>query len=92
VNRDTPPSALPALTADLLRDSSLLVDNLFADLWQQVGMKTLLSRAGFRKRSGRSMPELVYCLVLWVWLKADSLRLFARESLHTFSGAENDAL
>ena len=92
MNRDTPQLALPALTADLLRDSSLLVDHLFADLWQQVGMKTLLSRAGFRKRSGTSMPELVYCLMLWVWLKAGSLRLFARESLHTFSGAEKDAL
>jgi DDE superfamily endonuclease len=92
MNRDTPQSALPALTADLLRDSSLLVDNLFADLWQQVGMKTLLNRAGFSKRSGTPMPELVYCLVLWVWLKAGSLRLFARESLHTFSRAEKDAL
>ncbi|HUL10788.1 MAG TPA: transposase [Methylococcaceae bacterium] len=92
MNRDTTPMALPALTADLLRDSGLLVDNLFADLWKQVGMKTLLNRAGFSKRSGTPIHELVYCLVLWVWLKAGSLGLFARESLQTFSWAEKDAL
>ena len=92
MNRDTSPLALPALTADLLRDSGLLVDNLFADLWKQVGMKTLLNRVGFIKRSGTPMHELVYCLVLWVCLKAGSLGLFARESLQTFSEAEKDAL
>jgi len=58
-----------ALTVDVLWDSDLLVDNLFADLWKQVGMKTLLNRAGFSQRSGTPMAELMYCLVLWVWLK-----------------------
>jgi SRSO17 transposase len=92
MNRGTTPLALPDLTADLLRDNGLLVDNLFADLWKRVGMKTLLNQAGFSKRSGTPMHELVYCLVLWVWLKAGSLGLFARESLQTFSQAEKDAL
>lgn len=92
MNRDTKPKELPALTADLLRDNGLLVDNLFADLWKQVGMKTRLNRAGFRKRSGTPVHELVYCLMLWVWLKVDSIGLFARESLQTFSSAEKDAL
>ena len=92
MNRDTTQLALPPLTADLLRDSGLLVDNLFADLWKQVGMKTLLNRAGFTKRSGTPIHELVYCPVLWVWLKAGSLGMFARESLQTFSQAEKDAL
>jgi SRSO17 transposase len=92
MNRGTTPLALPDLTADLLRDNGLLVDNLFADLWKRVDMKTLLNRAGFSKRSGTPMHELVYCLVLWVWLKAGSLGLFARESLQTFSQAEKDAL
>jgi len=92
VNRDTTHMVLPALTADLLRDSGLLVDNLFADLWKQVGMKTLLNRARFTKRSGTPIHELVYCLILWVWLKTGSLGLFARESLQTFSRAEKDAL
>ena len=91
MHRDTNCSALPALTADLLQESGYLVDNLFADLWRQMGMKTLLSRAGFRKRSGTPMHELVYGLMLWVWLKVDSIGMFARESLKTFSRAEKDA-
>ncbi len=66
MNRDTTPLALPALTADLLRDSGLLIDNLFADLWKQVGMKTLLNWVGFTKRSGTPIHELVYGMVLWV--------------------------
>jgi hypothetical protein len=77
---DTKPTALPALTADLLRDGGCLIDNLFADLWKQVGMKTRLNRAGFRKRSGTPVHERVYCLMLWVWLKVDSIGLFARQS------------
>jgi hypothetical protein len=92
VNRDTKPIALPALTANLLRDGGCLIDNLFADLWKQVGMKNLVNRVGFHKRSGTPAHELVYCLMLWVWLKVDSIGLFAKESLQTFSSTEKDAL
>ena len=92
MNHDTKQPALPALTSDFLRGSGNLIDNLFADLWKQVGMKTLLSRSGFQKRSGTPTGELMYCLLLWVWLKADSVSLFARESLHTFSAAGKDVL
>jgi hypothetical protein len=92
MHRDTTQPALPALTADLLRDNDLLVDNLFADIWKQVGMETLLNRAGFKKRSGTPIPRLVFSLLLWVWLKAGSVAWFARESLHCFCDAEKDAL
>ena len=55
-------------------------------------MKILLSRTGFQKRSGTPVNELMYCLLLWVWVKADSVSLFAKESLRTFSSAGKDAL
>jgi hypothetical protein len=73
VNTATKITELPALTADLLQSNSCLVDNLFADLWKQMGMKALLNKAGFSKRSGAPIYELVYVLVLWVWLKKDSI-------------------
>ena len=57
-----------------------------------MGMKARLNRIGFPKRSGTSAHELVYCLMIWVWLKVDSIGMFARESLKTFSCAERDAL
>jgi hypothetical protein len=36
-------------------------------------MKALLNKAGFSKRPGTPIYELVYVLVLWVWLKKDSI-------------------
>ena len=91
MNRDTHGSALPALTVDWLRGSGLLIDNLMADLGKQVGIKTLLNRARFKKRSGTPIHEVVFGWVMWVWLKANSIGRFARESLHTVSGADKDA-
>ena len=85
-------AGLPDLTANLLRDGGCLIDNLFADLWQQMGMKARLKRLGFQKRSGTPSHELVFALMIWVWLKVDSIGMFARESLKTFSLARKDAL
>ena len=57
MNHDTKQSALPALTADFLRSSGCLVDNLLADLWKEVGMTALLNQVGFQKRSGTPVDE-----------------------------------
>ena len=62
MNTATKISELPALTADLLQSNGCLVDNLFADLWKEMGMKSLLNKAGFSKRSGTPIYELVYVL------------------------------
>jgi len=92
MNHGTKTTGLPDLTANLLRDGGCLIDNLFADLWKHVGMKARMNRIGFHKRSGTSAHELVYCLMIWVWLRLDSIGMFARESLRTFTRAEKDAL
>lgn len=81
MNHTSKLTALPALTTDLLLESGLLIDNVFAKLWQQIGMKTLLSRSGFNKRSGIPIHEVVYTLSLWLWLKKESIGMFARDSL-----------
>jgi SRSO17 transposase len=92
MNHDTTPCALPALTSDFLRSSDCLVDNVFADLWKKVGMAGLLQRCGFQKRSGVPVNDVVYCLMLWVWLKVNSVSLFSRESLGTFCSGSKDIL
>ncbi len=81
MNHTSKLSALPTLTTDLLLESGILIDNVFAKLWQQIGMKTLLSRAGFNKRSGIPIDEVIYTLSLWLWLKKESIGMFARDSL-----------
>ena len=92
MNHDTTTNALPALTSDFLHSSASLIDNIFADLWQQVGMKRLLVRCGFHKRSGVDVNSVLYCLTMWAWLKANSVSLFARDSLRMFCAAGKDVL
>ena len=48
MNTATKISELPALTADLLQSNGCLVDNLFADLWKEMGIKSLFNTAGLR--------------------------------------------
>jgi len=92
MKHDTTNSALPALTADFLRSRDSLMDNIVADLWKQVGMKTLLARSGFHKRSGVEVNPILYCLTMWVWLKSNSVSLFARDSLRSYCAAGKDVL
>ncbi|MDP3389652.1 MAG: hypothetical protein Q8S48_06780, partial [Methylococcaceae bacterium] len=86
MNRATKIVELPALTLDFLNAKGLLIDNVFASLWRDTGMKTLLSRAGFNKRSGTPIHEVIYGLMLWIWLKKDSIGMFAREGLQGAMG------
>ena len=79
MNLATKMTGLPALTIDFLKTNGVLIDNVFASLWRDIGMKTLLSRAGFTKLSDAPMPEVIYGLLLWVWLKKESIGMFARE-------------
>jgi SRSO17 transposase len=92
MNHDTNTGALPELTSDFLRSSDNLIDNVFADLWKQIGMHTLLNQSGFQKRSGVAVSSVLYCLTMWVWLRAHSVSLFARDSLRTFCNAGKDVL
>ncbi len=64
MHRVTKITELPALTVDFLHHSGLLMGNLFASLWKRIGMKTLLSRAGFKKRSGTAIDQACRYLVI----------------------------
>jgi SRSO17 transposase len=92
MNPDTTRSILPTLTTDLLTRADIQVDNLFSTMWQRLGFKALLSRSGFKKRSGAPASDVVYLLLLWVWLKVDSIGMFSKDSLQSFSAAKKDAL
>ena len=92
MNCDTNNANLPSITEDILTGSNILVDNLFADVWKKCRMQTLLNRAGFNKRSGTPASEVVFILLLWVWLKMNSIGMFSRESILTFSQARKDVM
>jgi hypothetical protein len=92
MNNDTKNPILPTLTSDLLTRSGMHTDNLFSTMWKRLHFETLLSQSGFKKRTGTPVTEVVYLLLLWVWLKANSIGMFSRESLLSFSAARKDAL
>jgi len=92
MNLATESTALPNLTADILSDPHMPVDNILARLWKTMTLPTLLSRAGVSKRSGLPAPDVIYLLLLWVWLKASSIHLFARDSLQGFADARKDVI
>jgi len=92
MNHDTKLSALPELTASLLKEKNCLLDNVMASLWKDVGMKAMLTKLGFVKRSGTGATELVYLLVIFVWLRISTIGMFSRESLQAFSLCKKDAL
>lgn len=70
-NNATKTIIFPELTANLLLDGCTLVDNIFADLWNQMGITAKMKRMGFTKRSGTAPNQLVYCLMLWVCVAAN---------------------
>ena len=89
MNRATKTIELPALTVDLLKANGVLIDNVFASLWREVGMKTILNRAGFNKRSGTPMSDVMFSLMLWLWLQKESIGMFARKCLQGAMGKDN---
>ena len=84
--------ALPSLTNDILSDPLMPVDNILARLWKTMNIPTLLVRAGFQKRSGLPAPDVMYVLLLWVWLKVGSISLFSRDALQGFANARKDVM
>jgi len=88
MNRATKIIELPALTVDLLKANGVLIDNVFASLWRDIGMKMVLNRAGFNKRSGTSMSDVMFSLMLWLWLQKESIGMFARECLQGSMGKD----
>jgi SRSO17 transposase len=88
MNRATKIIELPALTVDLLKANGVLIDNVFASLWREIGMQTVLNRAGFNKRSGTSMSDVIFGLILWLWLTKESIGMFARDCLQDAMGKD----
>ena len=92
MNSDTKHSVLPSLTVDFLTQSDIKIDNVFSNAWQQLGFKSSLYRCGFKKRSRAQTSDLVYLLMLWVWMKVDSVAMLSCDALLSFSSAKKDAL
>jgi hypothetical protein len=83
---------LPPLIANVLHDPLTHVDNLFADTWKQLRFGSLIHKAGFRKRSGTDIVDVVFLLLLWKWINVSSISVFAKKAIGVFSHARKDVL
>jgi hypothetical protein len=83
---------LPLLTADLFEQANLNIDNTFNLTRKSIGFNIMLRQAKFSKRSGKPAWDVVYLLMLWVWLKVDSVGMFSRDALLSFFATKKNAL
>ncbi len=88
INRDS----LPPLIANVLHDPTTHIDNLFADTWKQLRFGSLIRKAGFRKRSGTDIVDVVFLLLIWRWINVSSISMFTRKAIGLFSHACKDVL
>jgi hypothetical protein len=80
MNSATKPLKLPSLTAELLSQANLKIDNTFSSTWKSLRFNMILRQAKFSKRSGIPASDVVYLLMLWVWLKVDSVAMFSKDA------------
>jgi len=92
MNSDIKSLEIPGLVKELVTDSSVKADNLIADLWKVVNMGRLIKKAGFKKRTGLAMEQVIYLLLVWVWMKVDSIGMFASEVMQCFGLKNKDVL
>lgn len=57
-----------------------------------MNITTLLHQAGFQKRSGLEVNQVIYLLLVWVWLKTESIGMFSRKSMQSFTDAKKDVM
>ena len=88
----TQSDSLPKLIEPVLKDQQPLIDNLFAEVWKQLNVSTLLSRAGIVKRSGHEVGKLVFLHLLWRWLGSSSIGFFCQHSMQQFYQAHHSAI
>ena len=83
---------LPKLVENVLSDTGILIDNLFADAWRSLNLSSLSHRAGIHKRSGVDASQVVYLLMMWCWVGSDSIAMFCKRSMKSFCNAKKDVM
>lgn len=83
-NHGTKSTAPPTLTSDFLSHEDILVENV-CRFMERVRYEGLITKADIRKRSGTSVDTLLYYLMMWIWLRFSSIRMFSITALINFS-------
>ncbi|GGX48718.1 IS4 family transposase [Saccharospirillum salsuginis] len=92
MNSRTRQPELPSLIRQVLHESQAFIDNVFANHWKQLNLNALVRKVGFNKRTGLPVTEVVFLLMVWRWLKVQSIAMFSRQGLDLFSQANKDVM
>ena len=92
MNNDTRAPKIPSLVSDFLTDVDNKTDNIIALVWKHAKLSQLIKKSGFKKRSGLPIEQVLYLLVIWVWLKADSIAMFSKNMMESFGTKNKDVL
>lgn len=70
--------------SDALSEENVFVDNEMQDSLNNVSLISRLTRAGVRKRSGESVLNILYCLLIWPLLGKTSLSAFCGRFIESY--------
>ncbi len=84
--------SLPTPVSDAAKARNFLADNELVESSRRLKLDALASKAGFEKRSGHALAQVLFSFVIWPFLGQRSLRMFCAESLCSFLKAGKDAL
>lgn len=77
---------------DALKGKYLFIDNELQDGIQRLGLFGILSRQGLGKRSGEKIPQLIFAVLIWPFLKVDSISSFCGKMAGNFYAGGKDVL
>lgn len=69
---------------DELSKENVFVDNEMQDAFKNVGLISRLMKSGLKKRSGDSVPHLLYCLLIWPLIEKASLSAFCGKFIESY--------
>lgn len=92
MNHNTHAFPLPTPVSDAAKSENFLADNELVESSRRLKLEALASKAGFSKRSGHALSQVLFALVIWPFLGQRSIRMFCAESLGSFLNAGKDAL
>jgi len=84
--------SLPTPVSDAAKAKNFIADNELVESSRRLKLDAHASKAGFKKRSGHALTQVLFSFVIWPFLGQRSLRMFCAESLCSFLKAGKDAL
>lgn len=91
-NRSTKLKSNATPILDALEGKYLFIDNDLQTGIQRLGLFRILSRHGVAKRSGEKIPQLIFAVLVWPFLGANSISSFCGKMIGNFHTGGKDVI